>query len=504
MSNQTKTSLGYHRQTEYSRFEMAGHSLDWANQPAVFKTYPGIEKIPLFKEDLPENHDLWQMSGYPAEDVHSTLTFQAISRILRLTTMLTAVARHPGQDFYYRSAASAGALYPNEIYLAHEGISDLASGLYHYGIQSQALQLLRQETIMPAILSATDGNSRDDTAASILISGIFFRSSWKYRARAYRYVLLDAGHVLENLILALRCMAIPCSLHVRFDDKSIDHILGINGTQEACIVIVNLHGNPVSDRCAEPGRIAPLPEEILQASLVSQKEVSYPEILDIHQAGMNLSRDSISVNPAGHDLAVSITQWQDIPQEPSGVQAISYPEILFQRRSKRNFIPRNILQKDFQALLNLVCSSAEIVDRQAEDRACLKIGFLAERVEGVTPGFYLLDSRQRRIGLVETGSLNFLMTDACLNQEWLANAAVHFLFLANLPFLDQAWGARGYRHAMIKAGRIGQMIYLGAAALNMGACGIGAFYDDEARAILGLDSESALLYLVAAGPVKRM
>jgi hypothetical protein len=38
----------------------------------------------------------------------------------------------------------------------------------------------------------------------------------------------------------------------------------------------------------------------------------------------------------------------------------------------------------------------------------------------------------------------------------------------------------------------------------MGACGIGAFYDDEARAILGLDHESALLYLVAAGPVKRM
>jgi len=57
---------------------------------------------------------------------------------------------------------------------------------------------------------------------------------------------------------------------------------------------------------------------------------------------------------------------------------------------------------------------------------------------------------------------------------------------------------------MITAGRIGQMIYLGATALGMGACGIGAFYDDEAEAILDLNADSSLLYLVAAGPVKRL
>ena len=66
------------------------------------------------------------------------------------------------------------------------------------------------------------------------------------------------------------------------------------------------------------------------------------------------------------------------------------------------------------------------------------------------------------------------------------------------------WGARGYRYAMLTAGRLGQSIYLGATALGLGSCGIGALYDGEARDILGLNQKSCLLYLVAAGPVKRL
>ena len=76
--------------------------------------------------------------------------------------------------------------------------------------------------------------------------------------------------------------------------------------------------------------------------------------------------------------------------------------------------------------------------------------------------------------------------------------------MTNLEEIDRTWGPRGYRYAMLTAGRIGQIIYLGATALGLGCCGIGALYDGEARDLLGLNNESALLYLVAAGPVKQM
>jgi nitroreductase len=76
--------------------------------------------------------------------------------------------------------------------------------------------------------------------------------------------------------------------------------------------------------------------------------------------------------------------------------------------------------------------------------------------------------------------------------------------MTNLDELDKRWGPRGYRYAMMLAGRVGQAIYLGATALGLGSCGIGALYDGEACEAIGLNDDSALLYLVAAGPVKRL
>ena len=56
---------------------------------------------------------------------------------------------------------------------------------------------------------------------------------------------------------------------------------------------------------------------------------------------------------------------------------------------------------------------------------------------------------------------------------------------------------------MIQAGFLGQVVYLGATALGLGSCGIGAIYDDEAQTLLGLGNGSVLGYLMAAGIVKK-
>jgi nitroreductase len=81
---------------------------------------------------------------------------------------------------------------------------------------------------------------------------------------------------------------------------------------------------------------------------------------------------------------------------------------------------------------------------------------------------------------------------------------VHFLFLADLEVLQKTWGPRGYRYAMLAAGRLGQRLYVAAEAMGMGCCGIGALYDGEAVEMLGLKHTSRLLYLVAVGNTKRV
>ena len=133
----------------------------------------------------------------------------------------------------------------------------------------------------------------------------------------------------------------------------------------------------------------------------------------------------------------------------------------------------------------------------------LSLGFLVGAVEGLAPGFYLLDREGEQVGCVAEGQLVRPMAAACLDQAWLKNAGVHFLFMLNPERLAAACGPRGYRYAMVRAGFLGQLVYLGATALGLGACGIGAIYDDEARNLLRLNDGWALGYLVAAGVVKR-
>jgi nitroreductase len=94
------------------------------------------------------------------------------------------------------------------------------------------------------------------------------------------------------------------------------------------------------------------------------------------------------------------------------------------------------------------------------------------------------------------------MTRICLDQGWLANAACHFFFVSDLEALDTVCGPRGYRYAMLTAGRLGHRVYLGATALDLACCGIGAFYDSEAADLLGLSGGRRMLYLLGAGPSK--
>ena len=146
---------------------MGGHSLDWANQPNVYKTYPGIEPIPLSREPkLPEVSLLDLFGQNPAAVSGTELTADDLSAILLLTHSLTAKARHPGGDFYYRATASAGALYPTEIYAALTGVQGLEDGLYHFSIARHGLSLLRSGKVQAAYRRRTGPSSPPGYLAS--------------------------------------------------------------------------------------------------------------------------------------------------------------------------------------------------------------------------------------------------------------------------------------------------------------------------------------------------
>ena len=499
------TGKEYHTITSYDRFRMKGHGLDWAHQPDPYKTYEGIEQIQLPEvSDVPKI-SLWDLNEEEVLDTQpEPFDLNRLSRILLLSYGFTAKARHPGYEFFYRSAASAGALYPIEIYLAAFNVAALDQGLYHYNIRDRALTLLRKGLFREFSGNALNDIPSADMSACFLISGIFYRTAWKYRERAMRYVLLDAGHVIENLRLSLNAEGLRHAIHYDFDDTRLNRFVGLDEKRETCLASLPVYeaGKPYPTIETEASQ-EHLPPEFQSASRVSFKEVFYEEIDSISLAGRKISNHMISTQKVRMDIGLNASEWLSIPPIDSSEDEIGFVETIFKRRSKRNYIPETLTSNRFSHLMDFVCGAVAMRSlSEQRDVGCLTTGFFAENIEGLKSGLYLLNETDKTIGLVRQGRFMRTMATVCLDQEWLKNASIHFLFMAHLDELDIRWGARGYRYAMMLAGRIGQAIYLGATALGLGSCSIGALYDREAREAIGLNEDSALLYLVAVGPVK--
>jgi SagB-type dehydrogenase family enzyme len=486
---------------------MEPHYMDWQHQPAPYKRYPGIPTVELFEITSFYQKKLWDIFDSSEIETPATdLNMESLSKILVLANGLTGKSRQGGMDFYYRSAPSAGALYPNEIYLAWPGRGSLADGIYHYGVYNRSLTRLRQGNYLPVIHSWDEDMLPDPSSgltAVFIISGVFFRSAWKYRKRAYRYVLMDGGHVIEGLRLGLSAADFPCHLKYTFDDDRINQLLGFDTKREVSLGCVCVYGKKTVAEKQELS-IPSLPEPILSASKTSEQEVSYPEILNVHQAGRKIIRQSASEEEMISHLGVSVDKWQSInPGDPSGPAVLDYVKTVFKRRSRRNFINAPVNRNHLDFILNLICKATNLPQRKFPDySSSVCFGFLAGNIEGLDPGFYLLDPKKRQFGMVFKGNLIQEMAAVCLDQGWLANAGVHFLCMTNLDTIERQWGSRGYRYAMMTAGRLGHVVYLGAVAMGLGCCGIGAFYDNEAKDLLRLNHNSALLYLVSVGVVR--
>ena len=501
MNDSASTAAGYHRATSYRRHHIPPHTLDWANQPSLAKNYPGLPRVPLPRNfDLPRI-DYFTQACRPLSECHAPKVapdLKQIAATLQLTHGVTARALHSGQAFYYRSVASAGALYPFELYPAIHGIDGLDAGLYHYDPLAFSLTALRKR-LLPTIPEADRA-----VAASFYITGIFFRSAWKYRGRAYRYVLLDAGHLLENLRLALGALNQRFSIHLDFDDERASDLLGLDPEREVCLACIHLHVDADKGmQTAASVELEPLGPDIRHISRVSRREVSYPEIRNLHRAGIggyggSAGSFSPKIVPPGQPLArIGLA----LPDHPA---AADYTRVLGRRRSRRNFISAAISREAFMTFAEtLAYSMGAQSGMPAACRSVLTAGILAGENMPIPPGFYLLDPEKRQLERQIDGPLIEGMAAACLDQMWLKHAGLHLLFLTDPAYLDGMWGARGYRYAMIEAGRLGQQAYLAATALGWGACGIGAIYDREAANLLGLTEDGALVYLIGVGPVKK-
>jgi SagB-type dehydrogenase family enzyme len=135
-----------------------------------------------------------------------------------------------------RFRPSAGGLYPLELYLMCFNVLGLEPALYHYDVRSHGLSQLERRDFRSELSKAifVEG-AVHNAAAAIVITGVFGRSKIKYGERAYRFVLLEAGHAMQNICLASTVLDLGTCPVGGFVDDQINDLLNVDGVEEAAL-----------------------------------------------------------------------------------------------------------------------------------------------------------------------------------------------------------------------------------------------------------------------------
>lgn len=181
----------------------------------------------------------------------AAIELDEIAKILHQSYGITEERPSQGGVRAFRAAPSAGALYPGEIYLGIRRVTGLAAGVYHYEVPDHSLALLFADDPTDRLYDAC---CRQDevrhAAAIVLVSGVIPRTKRKYGERGYRYVLLDVGHLMQNLVLASTALGLAVMTTVGFYDDEANALLRIDGVDETVLYVAFLGRRPTT---ASPG-----------------------------------------------------------------------------------------------------------------------------------------------------------------------------------------------------------------------------------------------------------
>ncbi|WP_327404484.1 SagB/ThcOx family dehydrogenase [Streptomyces sp. NBC_01288] len=224
------------------RFMQSEHwtsSDDWPREwiDVAFKTYPRFPAVAL--PDVPWNPRLNLSQAF--SDRRSERATTAPLDHARLSVLLKEALRvwhTPENPGARRAYPSAGARFPVEAYLVWRGDPDLKAGLYHYRPLDHHLEELTDRPMEEDLLAVFGHEWISRAQAVVLLTAEFSRSAVKYGERAYRFALLEAGHLAQNLLLVAADLAVAATPVGGFADDRLNRLLDIGRTDERAIYSV--------------------------------------------------------------------------------------------------------------------------------------------------------------------------------------------------------------------------------------------------------------------------
>ncbi len=541
--------IRYHIQTKhhFNRYARSMGFLDWANQPDPFRRFAGAELLPfpLLKPDEEPVSPTYDAIYHPDEVTCQPVSLRTLSRFFEFALALSAWKRGGETEWALRSNPSSGNLHPTEGYVVLPQIDGLAlkPGLYHYAPKEHGLE---RRAEFPAELTARLLAPFPAGAFLFGLSSVHWREAWKYGERAFRYCNHDVGHALGSARVAAATLGWQMVLLDGVDQNTVAILLGAHRPDDFAGV------EPEHPDCLcvlwPRESVTPLQAEIplfLDAALVTQLSVSrwqgkanrlsvehgvhWDAIDQVAEASWKVSREQPVVS-GSCALASDVPRVMRDTGPPAG-------QIIRQRRSAVSFDGRTgISAAAFFRILQRVMPCAERPqmerpmpwDLWSHDPA-IHLMIFVHRVEGLTPGLYVLVRDQAKLPLVQQ-SLNpelvwaqpsgcpddlplywLLEGDArraaaqvSCHQDIAADSAFSLGMLAEFEGRLRRAGSWFYPRLFWEAGLLGQVLYLEAEAAGVRGTGIGCFFDDPVHEMLGVQGLSfqSLYHFTIGGPVE--
>lgn len=500
--------MAYHQATKHSyhRYARSAGFMDWENQPVPFRFFEGCRTValPFLQEDPGAGH----LQLYCSEVAAAALRFERLAGFCELSMGLSAWKALRGNRWSLRINPSSGNLHPTELYLLVPALDGLPAGVYHYNAFQHALELrtplgpelwkhLEQHFGAPVFLAA--------------LSSVFWRESWKYGERAWRYCNHDAGHALAALRFAAGLWGWKLTYLNGVSDRQVEDLLGFGQThwypeeKEHPDLLCVVHDPAMADIArtlpeSVPNAVAAQPFDG-RPNRLSRDPVHW-EVID---QVADLTRKPIT---AGDTVADDSPPLLESPQS-----SLKAAQIIRQRRSALAFDPDGRIDLQcFCALMDrsLPRSNCAPFDVQlGEPRVHLLL--FVHNVDDLPRGLYLLlRNRQHFDGLRQAMHPDLLWepVSACdlpiyrLQPGDFRNRAARLscaqdiagdsvLSLGMLTRFREPLLAAPYRyrHLFWETGMIGQALYLEAEAQGLRGTGIGCYFDDPVHETVGLKDD---------------
>jgi SagB-type dehydrogenase family enzyme len=509
-----KKVIEYHERTKHlpNRPANSAGYLDWATEPNPFRSYEGTSSIQLPFLNAVSVANYFDLFGR-MNNRFQPFSLKNIAHLLELSMGLSAWKSYSGTSWALRINPSSGNLHPTEAHLILPPFleNNSSGGVFHYNPLSHVLELRAE--FDEQFFSRLEEHFCQK-GFLIGLTSIFWRESWKYGERAFRYCNHDIGHAMACLSISANLLGWKITFLNSLSTKDMEIILGFQKTtwkefeKEEPELLFFVHES------AENLVRRDIPHDITES------------FRSLHFKGEpnSLSKDHEDwyvIGEVSSDTCKPVTEgkiyhYKEHEYFEKEIPAISGEGIIRQRRSAQAYDGKtSITKEDFFAILDKTIprSHSAPFDLELDDIAVHLLIFV-HRVVGLDPGLYFLvrneedlaDVKQNchpyffwkkihdtpnmlNLYLLQKGDFRREATFASCQQDIAGDGAFSVGMIArfkenieNNPFL--------YRRLFWETGMIGQVLYLEAEAHAVRGTGIGCFFDDVVHKLLGFDDNT--------------